>query len=76
MPKLLCPAFLEDPDNGLSGPLHMLLAQLQPELKQLQSHLAVSPAFRNIRGAGSRLSAKEARESALRANDQWLAKPA
>jgi transposase len=33
------PGILEDPDNGLSGPLRMLLAQLQAELKQLQSQI-------------------------------------
>ena len=30
---------LEDPENGLSGPLRMLLAQLQGELRQLQSQI-------------------------------------
>ena len=30
------PGVLEDPENGLSGPLRMLLAQLQGELRQLQ----------------------------------------
>jgi transposase len=33
------PGVLEDPENGLSGPLPMLLAQLQGELKQLQSQI-------------------------------------
>jgi transposase len=33
------PGTLEDPDNGLSGPLRMLLAQLQSELRQLQSQI-------------------------------------
>src|ERR1700733_7546211 len=31
------PGVLEDPENGLSGLLRMLLAQLQGELRQLQS---------------------------------------
>jgi transposase len=33
------PGVLEDPENGLSGPLRMLLAQLQGELRQLQSQI-------------------------------------
>jgi transposase len=33
------PGILEDPDNGLSGALRMLLAQLQGELRQLQSQI-------------------------------------
>jgi len=33
------PGVLEDPENGLSGPLRMLLAQLQSELRQLQSQI-------------------------------------
>lgn len=33
------PGILENPENGLSGPLRMLLAQLQCELRQLQSQI-------------------------------------
>ena len=33
------PGILEDPENGLSGPLRMLLAQLQCELRQVQSQI-------------------------------------
>ena len=33
------PGILEDPENGLSGALRMLLAQLQSELRQLQSQI-------------------------------------
>jgi transposase len=33
------PRILEDPDTNLSGPLRTLLAQLQDELKQLQSQI-------------------------------------
>jgi transposase len=33
------PGTLEDPENGLSGALRMLLAQLQSELRQLQSQI-------------------------------------
>src|ERR1700734_1572349 len=33
------PGILEDPENGLSGLLRMLLAQLQSELRQLQSQI-------------------------------------
>ena len=33
------PGVLEDPENGLSGALRMLLAQLQGELRQLQSQI-------------------------------------
>jgi len=33
------PQILEDPDTNLSGPLRMLLAQLQQELRQLQSQI-------------------------------------
>lgn len=33
------PGILEDGENGLSGPLRMLLAQLQCELRQLQSQI-------------------------------------
>jgi transposase len=33
------PGVLEDPENGLSGPLRMLLAQLQGERRQLQSQI-------------------------------------
>jgi transposase len=33
------PGILEDPDNRLSGPLRMLLAQLQHELRRLQSQI-------------------------------------
>lgn len=33
------PGVLEDPENGLLGPLRALLAQLQCELKQLQSQI-------------------------------------
>jgi transposase len=33
------PRVMEDPDNGLSGPLRMLLGQLQGELRQLQSQI-------------------------------------
>jgi len=33
------PGILEDPENGLSGALRMLLAQLQGELRQLQSQI-------------------------------------
>jgi transposase len=33
------PDVLEDPENGLSGPLRMLPAQLQSELRQLQSQI-------------------------------------
>jgi transposase len=33
------PGILEDPENGLSGPLRMLLAQLQGERRQLQSQI-------------------------------------
>src|ERR1035437_8919689 len=33
------PGVLEDPENGLSGRLRMLLAQLQGELRQLQSQI-------------------------------------
>jgi transposase len=33
------PGVLEDPENGLSGHLRMLLAQLQGELRQLQSRI-------------------------------------
>jgi len=33
------PGVLEDPENGLSGALRMLLAQLQGELRQLQSEI-------------------------------------
>ena len=33
------PGVLEDPDNGLSGPLRTVLAQLQGECRQLQSQI-------------------------------------
>ena len=33
------PGILEDPENGLSGALRVLLAQLQSELRQLQSQI-------------------------------------
>ena len=33
------PGVLEDPDNGLSGPLRMVLAQLRGEWRQLQSQI-------------------------------------
>jgi transposase len=33
------PGVLEDPDNGLSGPLRTVLAQLQHECRQLQSQI-------------------------------------
>ena len=37
--EALLPGILEDAENGLSGSLRMLLAQLQGELKQLQSRI-------------------------------------
>ena len=39
------PGILEDPDNGLSGPLRMVLAQLQGEWRQLQSQIDTADAL-------------------------------